>query len=60
MSFREINLTLGRKVEICQIIELTRSHTFQAIQQGTSHSNDYNVGAIRRNRKDFDNLQNKK
>ena len=40
MPFREINLTLGRKVEICQIIELTRSHTFQAIQQGTSHSSN--------------------
>ena len=50
---REINLTLDRTVDICQTIELTRSHA-KAIQQGTSHSNDYNVDAIRRNRKDFE------
>ena len=49
---REINLTLDRTVELCQTIELTRSHA-KTIQQGTSHSNDYNVEAIRRNRKDF-------
>ena len=50
---REINLTLERTVEICQKIELTRSHA-KAIQQATSYSNDYHVHAIRRNRKDFD------
>ena len=47
---REINLTLDRTVDICQTIELTKSHA-KAIQQGTSHSNDYNVDAIR---KDFE------
>ena len=50
---REINLTQDRTVEICQTIELTRQHA-KAIQQGTSHSNDYNADAIRRNRKDFE------
>ena len=33
---REINLTLDRTVEICQTIELIRSHA-KAIQQGTSY-----------------------
>ena len=33
---REINLTLGRTVEICQTIELIRSHA-KATQQGTSY-----------------------
>ena len=50
---REINLTLDRTVEICQITELTRSHA-KAIQQGTSYSNDYNVDASQRNQKDFE------
>ena len=49
---REVNLTLDKTVEICQTIELTRSHS-KAIQQGNSYSNDYSVDAIRRNRKDF-------
>ena len=56
---REINLTLDRTVEICQITELTRSHA-KAIQQGTSYSNDYNVDAIRRNRKDFEQSSKQK
>ena len=62
---RKINLTLDRILVICQTTELTRSHA-QAIQRGTSYSNDYNVDvsqnkvsqdnvdAIRRNRKDFE------
>ena len=33
---REINLTLDRTVEICQTIELIRSHA-KATQQGTSY-----------------------
>ena len=33
---REINLTLDKTVEICQTIELIRSHA-KAIQQGTSY-----------------------
>ena len=44
---------LDRAVEICQTIELTKSHA-KSIQQGTSQSNDYNVDAIRRNQKDFE------
>ena len=52
-SFKRNKLTLDRTVEICQTIELTRPHA-KAIQQGTSYSNDYNVDAIRRNRKDFE------
>ena len=48
---REVNLTQDRTVELCQTIELTRSHA-KAIQPRTSHSNDYNVDAVRRSRKD--------
>ena len=44
---------LDKTVEICQTIELTRSHA-KAIQQGISYSNGYNVDAIRRNSKDFE------
>ena len=50
---KEINLTLDRTGEVCQTVELTRSHA-KVIQQGISHSNDYNVVATRRNRKDFE------
>ena len=56
---REINLTLDRTVKICQTIELTRSYA-KVIQQGTSYSSDYNVDAIRRNRKDFEQSSKQK